>query len=117
MKIWIIITMVSMVLVTSACTESFMLKKHKLSFYFCSDTLVKYELLCPSGDMEKVLADTSLSKEMADSLYKYICSAERSGKKSGELYASMTTEQRKDLKAAFQANGYEINAGYDCGDY
>jgi hypothetical protein len=70
-----------------------------------------YEMLCTSGDLAKVLEATNFSKEMKETFYQYNCSAERSGKKVRELYASMTVAERKDIKTAFKKYGYSINGG------
>jgi hypothetical protein len=64
--------------------------------------------------MDKLLAASNLNKEMKDSLYKYSCSEERSGEKVKQLYASMTVEQRRDIRNAFRINGYDINQGSGC---
>jgi len=114
MKTWIFMTMASAVLVAGACTDTFLVYKDGKGYFLGSDSAGKYALLCKSGDMEKVLAATQLSREMKDSLYKYNCSTERSAEKITELYASMTAEQRKDIRTAFIKNGYEINHGSEC---
>ena len=114
MKTWILITAVSMAMVAGACTDTFLVYKQGKGYFLGSDSAGKYELLCTSGDMEKVLADTQLSAEMKDSLYKYNCSEERSGEKITEIYLAMNAEQRKDIRTAFKKNGYEINHGSEC---
>jgi hypothetical protein len=75
-----------------------------------------YEMLCVLGDLEKVLDATQLGKEMKDNFYRYNCSDERSSDKVKQLYASMTSEQRKDIRNAFKQKGYSINGGSCCGD-
>ncbi len=114
MRTWLLISIAGMALILCACTDTFLVYKQGKGYFLGSDSTGKYALLCSSGDMEKVLADTQLSKEMKDSLYKYNCSTERSGKKITEIYASMTVEQRKDIRTAFKNNGYEINHGPEC---
>ncbi len=116
MKTWFLIGIAGVALLTVACSDTFLVFKKGKGYFLGSNSPGKYELLCVSGDMEKVLADTTLSRELKDSLYKYNCSAERSGKKIKEVYASMTTEQRKDIRTAFVKNGYEINHGSECCD-
>ncbi len=112
MKTWFFITIAGMALLTGACTSTFLVGKGERRGYFLgSNSKAKYEMLCASGDLEKVLAATHLDKEMKDDLYKYNCSAERSGDKIKQIYASMTCEQRKDVKNAFKKNGYTINGG------
>jgi hypothetical protein len=116
MKSGFFITIAGMALLTSACSSSsdFLVFKQGRGYYLGSNSNAKYEMLCTSGEMDKVLAASNLSKEMKDSLYKYSCSEERSGEKVKQLYASMTVEQRKDIKNAFRINGYNINQGPGC---
>ena len=114
MKTGLLICIAGMTLLTGACTDTFLVYKQGKGYFLGSNSSGKYTLLCKSGDMEKVLADTHLSKEMKDNLYKYNCSSERSGEKITEIYASMTPEQRKDIRTAFIKNGYEINHGQEC---
>lgn len=114
MKIWTFITFAGIAMIASACTDTFLVYKQGKGYFLGSDSSGKYELLCKSGDLEKVLGDTQLSKEMKDSLYKYNCSTERSGEKITQIYASMTSKERKDIRTAFKKNGYEINHGSEC---
>jgi hypothetical protein len=117
MKTWCSISIVSMALITGACTSMFMVGKGEGRVVFLgSNSQATYEVLCASGDLEKVLETTQLSKEMKDNFYRYNCSAERSSDKVKQLFASMTSEQRKDIRNAFIQNGYSINAGSCCGD-
>ncbi len=112
MKTWLLIGIAGMVLATGACTPLFMVTKGERRGYFLgSNSKTIYDMLCASGDLEKVLAATHLSKEMKDTFYKYNCSAERSSDKVKQLFSSMTPEQRKDIKMAFKENGYSINGG------
>lgn len=112
MKTWFLLGIAGMVLITGACTPSFMVGKGETKGGFLgSSTKAMYDMLCASGDLEKVLAATHLSKEMKDTFYKYNCSDERSSAKVKQLFASMTSEQRKDIKTAFKVNGYSINGG------
>lgn len=115
MKNWINITIAGLALIIcSGCSDSFLVFKNGQGYFLTSDSKGKYTMLCASGDLEKVLADTSLSREMKNDLYKYNCSDERSAEKIGDVYATMTPEQRKDIKTAFIKNGYEINHGTEC---
>ena len=109
MKIWFFISIASMVLLTSACSSTFLVYKDGKGCFLgsCSDT--KYNMLCASGDLEKVLADSHLNNDLKDSLYKYNCSTERSSDKVKQIFAAMTVEERKDIRSAFRANGYDIN--------
>ncbi len=116
MKTWFLISVAGMAVLTGACSagSDFLVLKHGKGYYLGSNSNAKYEMLCTSGEMDKVLASSNLSKEMKDNLYKYSCSEERSGEKVKQLYASMTVEQRRDIKNAFRRNGYDINQGPGC---
>jgi len=96
-------------LVLSACTSTFLVYKDGRGYFVGGDSKAKYDMLCASGDLDKILADTHLDAATKDSLNKYNCSEERSSEKVKQLYASFTVEQRKDIKGAFRKNGYEIN--------
>ena len=89
MKTWLlfILSIAGMSLVTYACSSNsdFLVFKQGRGYYLGSNSNAKYEMLCASGEMDKVLAASSLSREMKDSLYKYSCSEERSGEKVMQL--------------------------------
>jgi hypothetical protein len=114
MKTWTFIAFACIALVTGACSSEFMLNKNGRAYFLGSNSKAKYDMLCTSGDLEKVLAVTQLSKEMKDAFYHYNCSVERSSEKIKQIYASMTPEERKDIKHAFKENGYGINQGLGC---
>jgi hypothetical protein len=98
-----------MVIVTGACTDTFLVYKDGYAYFLGSGSKAKYDMICTSGDLEKVLQSSHLNQETKDSIYKYNCSAERSADKVKQIYASMTIEERKDIKSAFRKNGYSIN--------
>lgn len=98
-----------MALILCACTSSFLVHKDGKGFFFGSSSQAVYEMLCASGDLEKVLRATHLGTEMKNDLSKYNCSDERSGEKVKQIYTSMTPEQKNDFRKAFRANGYMIN--------
>jgi hypothetical protein len=109
MKTWFFISIAGMSLILCACSSTFLVYKDGKGYFVGSNSKAMYEMLCTSGDLEKVLATTNLTAEMKDTLYKYNCSAERSGDKVKQIYASMTPEQRKEIRHAFRNNGFEIN--------
>lgn len=109
MKTFFITGITVIALITGACTSSFLVYKDGKGCFVGSSSESKYNLLCTSGDLEKVLLASNLSQETKDSLYKYNCSAERSSEKVKQIFAAMTVAERKDIKNAFRANGYEIN--------
>jgi hypothetical protein len=111
MKTWLLIGIAGIALVTGACTPLFMVGKGEGRGVFLGSNAKAYDMLCASGDLMKVLEDTPLSKEMKDTFYQDNCSSERSSEKVRQLFASMTPEQRKDIRTAFKKNGYSINGG------
>jgi hypothetical protein len=115
-KSWYLLCIAGIVLVAGACTPMIMVGKEGRGGFLGNNSKEMNEMLCTSGDLEKVLEATQLSKEMKDDFYRYNCSAERSSDKVKQLYASMTAEQRREVRNAFKQNGYSINAGSCCGD-
>jgi hypothetical protein len=111
MKTWLLISCAAILLSTCACSSTFLVyKEGKGGSFLGSSSKRTYDLLCASGDLDKVLADTHLEPAIKNSLYKYSCSTtERSAEMVQQIYASMTVEQRKDIKSAFRKNGYAIN--------
>jgi hypothetical protein len=109
MKSWLFIAIAGVVLMTGACSKTFLVYKDGKSYFLDGSAKSKYDLLCASGDMEKVLAETELETMTKDDLYKFSCSEESSNENLRQLYASLTVVQRKDIKKAFRKNGYEIN--------
>jgi hypothetical protein len=116
MNIRLLICIAGMVLVAGACTSMPMVGKEGRGGFLGNNSKEMYEMLCTSGDLEKVLEATELSKETKDEFYRYNCSAELSSDKLKQLYASMTSEQRREVRNAFKQKGYSINAGSCCGD-
>jgi hypothetical protein len=86
-------------------------KGERRGAFLGSNSKAMHDMLCASGDLEKILAATHLSEEMKDSFYKYNCLAERSSDKVKKLFATMTSEQRKDIRSAFKQKGYSVNGG------
>jgi hypothetical protein len=111
MKTWFFIGLVAIFLLTISCGSTFLVYKEGIGGAFLgSRSKPTYDLLCGSGDLDKVLADTHLEPAMKNAIYKYSCAkTERSAEMIKQIYASMTIEQRKDIKSAFRKNGYAIN--------
>ncbi len=109
MRTWLLTGIIGIVCLTGACGYTFTMTKNGLGAHFHSNSQAKYDMLCASGDLKKVLASIQLSREMKDSLYKYNCTDERSREKVLQIYASMTVQERQDIKKAFRKEGYIIN--------
>lgn len=95
--------------VIGGCSSTFTVGKDGRRYFFGSKADELHKMLCESGDLKRILDDTSLQKEIKGVLYKESCSFERSGERVKEIYASLSAEQRKDLRTAFKRHGYEIN--------
>ena len=93
----------------SACTDTFLVSKDGKGYFVGSKSKNLHRMLCDTGDLKKILADTALPGAMSADLYKYNCTVEKSGKKVREMYVAMSPVQRKELRTAFRRNGYDIN--------
>ena len=97
-------------LFTGGCTDTFVVTKDGKSYFFGSKREGFQKMLCDSGDLKTILADTQLPSNIKDNLYKFNCAvAEQSKEKVKTIYISMTPEQRRDLRLTFQKHGYDIN--------
>ena len=79
MRTWLLISIAGMALILCACTDTFLVYKKGKGYFLGSNSAGKYELLCATGDL-KSTCDTTLSKELKDSLYKYNCWDQSGGK-------------------------------------
>jgi hypothetical protein len=109
MKTRLVIGIVGIVCLLSACSSTFTLTKKGRGDHFHGNSQAKYDMLCASGDLEKVLASIELSGERKETLYRYNCSDERSGEKVLQIYTAMTDQERSDLKRALRKDGFGIN--------
>lgn len=98
-----------LILLVSGCSSTFLISKDGKGYFFGSKSDAIYRLLCDSGDLKKILKDaTRIPDSTKEAIYQSNC-VNRSGEKVKEAYASMTAEERKDLRNAFKMNGYDIN--------
>lgn len=95
-------------LVLGACASTFLVSKDCRTYYFGSPEEGPYKMLCASGDFKKVLDDSTLPQVIKDSLYKAQC-LDRSKESVKKIYASLTDDQKEDLKFSFQKHGYYVN--------
>jgi len=109
MNKYLLMAVASVAVTATACTSTFLVSKGGKGYFWGSDSGAIYRMLCDSGDLKKILSDTRFSETMKNDLYRYNCSPDRSGDKVKQIYASMTPEQRKELRNAFKNNGYDIN--------
>jgi hypothetical protein len=97
-------------LIPAGCASTFVASKDGKGYYLGSSSGAAYTLFCESGDLRRILnSATKLRQEMKDDLYSSNCGTERSNEQVQRIYATMTSEQRKDLRLAFKQNGYDIN--------
>ncbi|MDA8326939.1 MAG: hypothetical protein M0033_12090 [Nitrospiraceae bacterium] len=94
-------------------TNRFIIYKDGKAYYFASKRNGLYKMLCESGDFKRVLESSTVPPDMKKDLYRYNC-VEPSADKVQALYVSLTPEQRKSIRTAFVAQGYEINY-FPCG--
>ncbi|MDA8171455.1 MAG: hypothetical protein M0Z48_06460 [Nitrospiraceae bacterium] len=94
-------------------TDRFIVRKNGRAYYFASKSKGLYKMLCASGDFKRVLESSMVPPDMKKDLYRYNC-VEPSADKVQALYVSLTPEQRKSIRSAFIAQGYEINY-FPCG--
>lgn len=98
-----------MVLVVGGCAQNtFVITKHGKSYFFGSAREGFHQMLCESGELQRVLADTHLPAEQKENLYKYNC-LEQSKDRVRQVYAALSAPQRRELRLAFQLHGYDIN--------
>jgi hypothetical protein len=111
MKRILMFGVISAVAIVLGCSSTFRISKEGKGYFWGTDSKAIHAMLCESGDLKKILTDAeTISQGMKDDLYRYNCTAERSGVKVKEIYAAMSPAERKGLRQAFKKNGYEINA-------
>jgi hypothetical protein len=104
----IMLLAVSAVLILGGCASTFLVSKDCKTYYFGSPEEGPYKMLCASGDFRKILDDSALPQEIKDSLYKAQC-LDRSKESVKKIYASLTDDQKEELKFSFQKHGYYVN--------
>ncbi len=109
MRVTLILAIAMLAGLGGCSSSTFLASKEGKGYYVGSGSTAAYEMFCASGDLKKILADTTLPQEARDNLLDATCGEKRSGARVKELYADMSPEQRKDLRQAFRRNGYDIN--------
>ncbi|MFA5353318.1 MAG: hypothetical protein WC291_03745 [Thermodesulfovibrionales bacterium] len=92
----------------AGCADTFLVSKAGKDFVFGRETENAYRMLCETGDLREILADTALPQDIKEGLYRYSCT-DRSYEKVAEIYKGLAPEQRKELRLSFQGNGYDVN--------
>jgi len=88
--------------------STFLVSKDCYTDYLGSTVEVFNKTLCASGDFKKILDDTKLPQDVKQSLYQAQC-VDHSRENVKKIYASLTPEQKRDLKFNFQMQGYYVN--------
>lgn len=105
--------LIAAILLLAGCSSTFLVSKDGKGYFWGNNSKAIYRMLCESGDLIKILEATKFIQTMKDDIYKYNCSTEHSGERSGEkvkqIYAALTADQRRALRNAFKSNGYDIN--------
>ena len=109
-RVFLLVNILLAVLFAGGCSNTFLVTKDGKSYFFGSNKEGMYKMLCESGDLKAILADTQLPSKIKDDLYRYNCvPAEESREKIEKIYTLMTPDQRRDLRLVFQKHGYDIN--------
>jgi hypothetical protein len=93
----------------NGCASTFLVSKDCNTYYFGSTQEKLYNMLCSSGDLEKVLNSADLPPLYRDSLYRFQC-VDRSHDGVVRIYTDLSSDQKDRLKDAFKEHGYEINS-------
>lgn len=102
-------------LLTGGCSSNnFLVYKDAKHFYVTSKGAELKRVLCDSGDMNKIAADSKLPVDLQKELKQGICGSSKVKEHLMASLDSMTREQRAALKGAFRNNGYDINVVANC---
>ncbi len=104
----VVLSVACITLFCIGCTKTFLISKDCNTYFFGSNDQTLYNMLCASGDLEKVLNDAQLPADTQAGFYKAQCT-DRSRQNLNDIYGSLSHEQQEALKSAFRKHGYEIN--------
>ena len=108
-------TIAVMALLMGGCSaNNFLVYKNARHFYVTSNGAELKQVLCDSGDMDKIAKDSKLPEAMQKDLKAGICSSNKVKERLMASLDGMTKEQRSALKDAFRHNGYDINVIANC---
>ena len=115
MKRPLLTTLIASSIAISGCNSSnFLVYKDAKHFYVTSTSATLRQLLCESGDLARITRDAALTDALQKELYDSICTSTKVKERVLAALESMSKEQRKALKLAFQLNGYEVNTIANC---
>ena len=98
------------VLLAGGCAgRNFVLYKDGNSFYLTSDCARRKQVLCDSGDFDRVVADSKLTAQVREELKTGVCGAGGGREAVLALLGRMSGAEYSAFLDAFRRNGYEIN--------
>ncbi len=107
-------TIIAAAFMAGGCaSHNFLVYKDGSNFFITQDLAVRQQLLCDSGDIDRVITDSGLSSSLQLRIKAAICSTTRAKKDMRQILEEMTYEQLNALKNAFRKAGYEINKPLD----
>lgn len=101
-------------LLMAACSSNFMVYKQGRHFYVTSTGQELKAVLCDSGDLKRILAESKLDLPLQGKLDESICGTGKVRERVLAVLEDMSREQRSSLKTSFQAHGYDINHVANC---
>lgn len=105
--------MVVLLLAGGCSSNSFMVYKDAKNFNITSTCPELKQLLCDSGDVDRVVRDSELPAPLQKTLKVDLCAFDKDKDGLKSTLDRMTKEQRAALKDAFRKNGYDINKPAD----
>ncbi|MDD2898833.1 MAG: hypothetical protein PHI31_08990 [Desulfuromonadaceae bacterium] len=102
------------VLIGGCSSNNFLVYKDAKHFYLTSKGAELKRVLCDSGDMDKITADSKLPDSMQKELKEGVCGSNKVKERLMASLDDMSKEQRAALKEAFRNNGYDINVVANC---
>ena len=101
-------------LMASGCaTRTFMVYKDGYNFFITRDCAERHQLLCDSGDIDRIAASSGLPDPLPSRLVTAICATDRARNDMRYILEGLTEAQLSSLKNAFVTSGYEINKPVD----
>jgi hypothetical protein len=101
---------VAAVMLLWGCADTtFIISKDGRAYYLGTKSKSLDAMLCKSGDLERVLSETSILDNLKKEFYRYNCTDEQSKEKVVAIYTFFTPEEKEELKSAFRRHGYDIN--------
>ena len=103
------IVLTSSIFMTGCAPSTFIISKEGRAYYFGRESKSLHRMLCESGDLEKILAETSIAEDIKKDFYKYNCTEQHSEQKVISLYLFLSPGEKEELKSAFREYNYTVN--------